>query len=98
MWKKIFCDPNLLIGIKEAQCVHCEAQGVTASQPSQLPRRLGSRRSLEDLSHVFHGRAAIRDYLVVVFFEIELIAEFVLFGSAQIEMLRGTDEVGGELS
>ncbi len=37
-------------------------------------------------SHVFHGRAAVRDYLVVVFFEIELVAEFFLFGSAQIEM------------
>src|SRR5580765_2654928 len=97
MWKKIFCEPNFLVGIKEARCVH-GVQGVTASKPSRLPRRLGSRRSLKDLPHVFHGRAAVRDYLVVVFFEIELVAEFFLFGSAQIEMLGGTNEVGGELS
>ena len=50
---------------------------------------------MKDLPHVFHGRAAVRDYLVVVFFEIELVAEFLLLRSAQIEMLRGADEVGG---
>ena len=44
--------------------------------------------------NVFHGRTAVRDYLVVVFFEIELVAEFFLRGSVQIEMLSGTDEVG----
>ena len=98
VWKKVLGKPNLLVRIKEPQCVHCEAQGVTASQPSQLARRLGSRRSLKDLPHVFYGRAAVRDYLIVVFFEIELVAEFFLFGSAQIEMLRGADEVGGELN
>ena len=43
----------------------------------------GSRRSLKhQFTHIFHGRTAVRDYLVVVFFEIELIAEFFLGGSA----------------
>src|SRR5947209_6622200 len=79
MWKQVFCKPNLLVGIKEARCVH-GVQGVTASKPSRLPRRLGSRGSLKYLPHVFYRRTAVRDYLVVVFFEIELIAEF--FSSA----------------
>ena len=53
-----------------------------ALQPHQFP-------------HVFHGRAALGDDLVVVFLEVELVAEFFLLGSAQVEMLRGADEVGG---
>ena len=37
-------------------------------QPSVLTRRLGSCRSLKhQFAHVFHGRAAIRDDLVIVF-------------------------------
>lgn len=32
------------------------------------------------LPHIFHGRPAVRDYRVVVFFEIELVTEFFLLG------------------
>jgi hypothetical protein len=83
MRQEILREPNLLVRIKEAQCIHCDHQGVTASKPSQLPRRLGSRRSLEhQLAHVFHRWAAVGNHLVVVFLEVKSVAKFLLLGSA----------------
>src|SRR5262249_42915482 len=64
----------------------------------QSARRLGSRSLKHQLPHVFHGRTAVRDHLIVIFLEIEITAESLLFCSAQIEVLGRADEIGGELS
>src|SRR5262249_26619126 len=58
-------------------------------------RTTRSTLQAHQLTHIFHRRTAVRDYLIVVFFEIEPVAEFFLFCLAQIEMLCRTDEVGG---
>jgi hypothetical protein len=47
--------------------------------------------------HVFQWRAAVGNHLVVVLFEIEIFAEFLLFRCTEVEMLGGADEISGEV-
>ena len=49
------------------------------------------------LPHVLSRAGCRTNHLVVVFFEIEIAAEFLLLGCAKIQMLGAADEIGREL-
>src|SRR5437588_4198981 len=62
-----------------------------------IRRRAATSSQSHQLANVFDWRTAVRNHLVVVLLQVEILAPLLFGDLAKIKMLTNADEIGGKL-